>query len=155
MRRPSPPPLPEPPTVEEIWERAALPAPTIGVNPNGFGITGLETWLWTDAAQPIQLSVSLAGYTITGTATPVAYAFDTGDSTPTLSTAAGTEAEPAARHTYETKGTYTLHVSSVWTAEATLTGPEIPTPIRIDLGTATLTASRDYQVREIVTRLVD
>ncbi|MGQ0823476.1 MAG: hypothetical protein ACT4OX_00355, partial [Actinomycetota bacterium] len=94
---PAPPVLPEPPTYEEIWASARLPKPTLGVNPAGFGITGLETWLWSAAVEPVVIGVSLGGYTVTGTATPVAYRFDPGDGAATTAESPGSEADPAAR----------------------------------------------------------
>jgi hypothetical protein len=96
--------------------------------------------------------VSRDGYTVTGTAHLVAYTIDTGESV-VDATGPGTEDAPAARHTYETKGTYTLTVTAVWQAEATMTAPGITTPVTVDLGTATITTTQPYEVHEIRSQL--
>ncbi|MGQ0823478.1 MAG: hypothetical protein ACT4OX_00365, partial [Actinomycetota bacterium] len=150
---PAPPVFPAPPTYEEIWASARLPGPVVGVNPAGFGITGLETWLWSAAVEPVVIGVSLGGFTVTGTATPIGYRFDSGEGS-SAAASPGSEEDPAARHLYETKGMYRLAIGVTWRAEAVMTGPEIDMPIAVDLGEATITATRDYQVQEIVTQLV-
>ncbi len=61
----------------------------------------------------------------------------------------GSEADPPARHTYETKGPYVLSVSSTWTAAFTLTGPNLSVALPVDVGTVAVTTTRDYRVVEI------
>jgi PKD domain len=152
---PPPPALPQPPTLGEIWNAAALPAPEIGISPTVHGVTGLETWMW--AANPrtvVSVSVTLDGFTVTGTARLAGYRFDFGDGAPVETTTGGSEQQPPARHTYETKGTYTIRVSSVWRGEFVMTGPGITTPLPVDLRTVQLTNTRGYEVVEVRSVLV-
>ncbi len=147
---PPPPPLPEPPTIGEIWNAAAIPTPTLSTSPITDGVTGLETWLWATGPDTITVTTApLDGYVVTGTATRTGYTWDFDDGPVQTSTTGGSEAEPAARHTYETKGPYTLRVTSTWTATFTMTGPGITIPLPIDTGTAHVRTTRDYRVVEI------
>jgi hypothetical protein len=50
---------------------------------------------------------------------------------------------------FETKGMHRVGIGAVWQAEVTLTGPGIPQPVAVALGTATLQVSRNYPVREV------
>lgn len=150
---PTPPAAPAAPTIEEIWRSVALPPPRIATDPATRGITGLETRYWIETTPTATVSATLDGYTITGTATIVAYRIDPGDTPPHTAAHPGTPDTPALRHTYETKGTYTLTATTTWRAEATMTGPGIGTPQPVDLGVASLTTTRTYQVNEIVARL--
>jgi PKD domain len=152
---PPPPVLPQPPTLGEIWDAAALPAPQIGISPKVQGVTGLETWMW--AANPravVSVSVTLDGFTVTGTARLVGYRFDFGEGAPVETTDGGSEQAPAVRHTYETKGTYTIRVSSVWRGQFVMTGPGLAMPLPVDLRTAQLTNTRVYEVVEVRSVLV-
>ena len=152
---PPPPVLPQPPTIGEIWNAAAIPGPQIGISPTTEGVTGLETWMWAANAQTsVAVSVTLDGFTVTGTAQLVGYEFDFGDGASTSTTTGGSEAQPAVRHTYETKGEYALGVASLWRGEFVMTGPGITTPLPVDLRTAQLTTTRDYTVVEIRSVLV-
>lgn len=153
---PAPPPLPEPPTVAEIWHAVAttaLPRPDIGVSPITDGVTGLETWLWitNDTEPTVNVTATVGAWSVTGTATRTGYTFDFGDGARSrrASTTGGSEADPPARHTYETKGPYVLQVASTWTATFALTGPSVITPIPVDTGTLAVTTTRDYRVVEI------
>jgi hypothetical protein len=153
---PPPPALPQPPTIGEIWNAAAIPAPQVGINPTTQGVTGLETWMWAANAQTtVGVAVTLDGFTVTGTARLVGYEFDFGEGAPVTSTTGGTESEPAVRHTYETKGDYSIRVAALWRGEFVMAGPGITTPLPVDLRTAQLTSTRDYDVVEIRSVLVD
>jgi hypothetical protein len=147
---PPPPELPQPPTLGEIWNAAALPRPEIAMSPDARGITGLETRMW--AANPerdVAVSVNLRGFTVTGTARLVGYSFDFGEGPEVDAPAGGSAASPAARHTYETKGSYQIRVAALWRGEFEMTGPAITDPVPVDLRTAQLTSTRDYPVAEI------
>jgi hypothetical protein len=147
---PPPPALPEPPTIGEIWDAVSLSAPEVGVSPTNEGVTGLETRLW--AANPrhdVGVSVTLDGFTVTGTAHLVGYRFDFGDGEATTTTTAGNASTPAARHVYETKGAYVLRIAALWRGQFVMTGPGIVTPVPVDLRTAQLTTTRAYRVAEI------
>jgi hypothetical protein len=142
--------LPDPPTIGEIWDAVALSPPQIGVSPGDEGVTGLETRLW--AANPrtdVGVSVTLDGFTVTGTAHLVGYRFDFGDGDATTTSTAGSAAVPAARHVYETKGAYALRIAALWRGQFEMTGPGIATPVPVDLRTAQLTTTRNYRVAEI------
>ena len=95
----------------------------------------------------VAVSVTLDGFTVTGTAQLVGYEFDFGEALRRRRRPAGSEAQPAVRHTYETKGDYTLRVASLWHGEFVMTGPGITTPLPVDLRTAQLTTTRDYRRR--------
>jgi hypothetical protein len=153
------PPAPESPpvpSIADIW-RAALAQigpPTLGVNPEPVGLTGLETWFWYDGSSTVAVSVSLQGWTVTGTAHLSEVAIDTGDGGTAVATAPGSHTEPAARHVYETKGAYDLTITARWEADVVLSGPGLParpTPI----GAAVLRTSRTYPVQEVRSLLVE
>jgi hypothetical protein len=147
---PPAPELPQPPTLGEIWNAAALPRPEIAMSPDPRGITGLETRMW--AANPerdVAVSVNLRGFTVTGTAHLVGYSFDFGEGPAVEAQAGGNADAPAARHTYETKGGYRIRVAALWRGEFEMTGPAITDPVPVDLRTAQLTSTRDYPVAEI------
>ena len=152
---PPPPALPQPPTIGEIWRAVDLPVPALATSPATQGVTGLETRVWAaDPRTEVGVSVSLDGFSVTGTARLVGYEFDFGDGTPTETAAPGSAARPAARHVYETKGDYTLRVSALWHGEFVMTGPGIGAPLPVDLRTAQLTTTRDYPVVEIRSVLI-
>lgn len=148
-RLPPPPPLPTPPSVAEIWDAVGIPPPGVGVSPRAEGVTGLDTWLWSEGPTERSVSVTLEGWTVTGTARATAWSFDPGDGAPpTASSGPGIPGTAGIRHRYEVKGTYPLRVSATWTAEVTLAGPGVaarPTPI----GTAVVTSTREYRVVEV------
>ena len=147
---PSPPAVPTPPSIVEIWEHIALSAPEVHVNPDGEGVTGLATWIWTGGPTTATVDATIGEWAVTGTAHLAAGNIDPGDSTGTHDSAIpGSPDDHALDHTYETKGIYPLAITAVWTAEVTITGPALPaTPVPI--GTAALTTTRQYQVVEVV-----
>jgi hypothetical protein len=151
---PPPPALPEPPTIAQIWDAVGIPAPGLGVNPDAEGVVGLDTWLWSGGATTVGIAVTLDGYTVTGVARRTGFRFDPGEREPLVTTAPGTPSHPAATHVYERKGEYTVAVGSVWDADVTMTGPGIPTPLPIAIGTAVVSATRDYTVVEVRSVLV-
>ena len=152
---PPPPPVEQPPTVGELWRSVGLPAPAIGVSPATRGITGLPTWVWVNgAATPVAVSLSLRGYSITGTASVVGYGVFTGDGGWIRRGRAGGPTDPAVTHIYEKTGTYRLGVATLWSAGAVITGPGITFPFTLDLGTALVTSGRDYPVIQIRSRLL-
>jgi hypothetical protein len=151
--RPPAPPLPSPPTIGEVWNAVSLPAPQMQTSPVDRGVTGLETWFWVQSDMERQVAVTIDGYTVTGTARVIGYEIDTGDGAPVRAATPGTEQDPAVHHTYDTEGTYQVSVATRWRAEATMTAPGIATPITIDLGTAAIRTTRDYQVVEIRSQL--
>lgn len=137
-----PPPLPQPPTIEEIWGAAQVPLPEIVTDPSNRGITGLNTHITSAGPTSITLDLAIRGYHIVGTARLDHYA---------ISIDGG--AERIADHdvfTFETKGNHTITLAAVWHGTATLSGPDIRTPIFLgDIGQATMTSTRTYAVHEI------
>jgi len=150
---PPPPALPEPPTIGEVWRAIQLPLPVIGANPVSRGVTGLTTRLWSGGAQTAQVGATIDGFTVIGTARVVEYRFAT-DEGYLGAGGPGSEASPAFTHDFATKGAHTLSVSSVWQATVTMVGPGVPVPIPIDINIAVLTATADYPVTEVRSRLV-
>jgi hypothetical protein len=140
--RPPAPALPAVPTFAEAWNSVHLPAPTVTFDPAERGITGLETRITTTGPTSVTIAASIRGYTITGTATLDHYTIsvDGGPADVTSST----------RYTFETKGNHLVAVGAVWHGVATMTGPDLPATLpAIDLGDATITATRPYAVNEI------
>jgi hypothetical protein len=148
--RPAPPALPPIPSIGEIW-RAALrqiPPPKIGINPRPTGLTGLDTWLWYEGPAELQVSTSIGPWTVTGMARVQDVVFEMGDGRTARATGAGSEANPAARYVYETKGQYRIVATARWGADFVLTGPGLPsrpTP----MGVAVLRSTEDYPVQEV------
>jgi hypothetical protein len=152
---PPPPPIADPPTYGEIWRAATIAPPQIGVNPTIEGVTGLSTRLWATSADSVAISVSIRGYTATGSATRTEFWFAPGDATSTVrSNDGGTAIDPALEHVYERRGDYVLRAGALWVGQVTVTGPDIPTTT-IDLGSALLVVARDYHVVEVRSVVVE
>ncbi len=151
---PAPPTRPVPPTIGDVWRAVALPRPVVGANPVRRGVTGLETRQWSGGAQTAQVAVAINGFRVTGTARVVAYRFFTDEGFLGASASPGDDAHPAAGHRFAFKGAHSLSVASVWHATVTMTGPDGVAPVPIDIDTAVLTATVDYPVVEVRSRLV-
>ena len=147
---PPPPALPPVPSIGEIW-RAALrqiPPPKIGINPRPTGLTGLDTWLWYEGPEELQVTTSIGPWTVTGTARVQDVVFEMGEGRTARADRAGSESDPAARYVYETKGRYRIVATARWGADFVLSGPGLaarPTP----MGVAVLRSSEDYPVQEV------
>ena len=102
----------------------------------------------------MQVAATIGAFRITGTARLVGYRFATDDGFLGETVAPGDDAHPAAMHRFVRKGAHTLSVSTVWQATVTMIGPGGAAPVPIDLDTAVLTATVDYPVVEVRTRLV-
>jgi hypothetical protein len=140
--RPPAPALPAVPTFGEAWNSVQLPTPTITFDPADHGITGLETRITTGGPTTLTIAATIRGYTITGTATLDHYAISVDGGPPDIT--------DTSHYTFETKGTHLVAVSAVWHGVATMTGPDLPATLpAIDLGEATITATRPYTVNEI------
>lgn len=144
------PALPPIPSTGDIWRVALreIDAPRLGVNPSPIGLTGLETWLWYDGPGELQVATSIGPWTITGTAHLAEVSFDLGNGDTVTADHAGSEADPAGRYVYETKGTYEVVVTARWTADFVLSGPGLParsTP----MGSAVLHSNAEYPVQEV------
>jgi hypothetical protein len=148
---PPPPPAPPPvPSVGEIWRVALrqIPPPKIGINPRPTGLTGLDTWLWYEGPEELQVSTTIGPWTVTGTARVQDVTFEMGEGRTVKAIGAGSEASPAARYVYETKGQYRIVATARWGADFVLTGPGLP-PRPTPMGVAVLRSSEDYPVQEV------
>jgi hypothetical protein len=146
--------LPPTPTVGDVWRAVTLPAPVVGVNPVSRGVTGLDSWLWSGGPQTAQIAVTLGGFRVTGVARLVEYRFFTDEGYLGASATPGDAASPAAKHRFATKGAHLLGVSSVWRARVTIVGAGGAAPVPLDIDSAVLTATVDYPVTEVRSRLV-
>ena len=157
----APPPapvLPVAPTIGDVWRAVALPRPVVGVNPVSRGVTGLDTRLWSGGGQTAQVAVTIGGFRIAGTARVVEYRFSTDEGYLGSAAGPGDAADPVAAHRFASKGAHALSVASVWQATVTMTaigaGPGGALPVPIDIDTAVLTATVNYPVVEVRSRLV-
>lgn len=133
------------PSLEAIARRVydevplVFPAPATSPAIDGEQITGLPTWLWIDPAgfQTFDASESLAGITVTVTATPKHVSWDMGDGSDPIVCDAGTPYDPTidetAQHTDcshlfqhvsadQDGGVYHASVTTTWAVEWTATG---------------------------------
>lgn len=151
-----------------VASRMDLTAGRIEMSPARAGLTGAESWFWLDPApQPRQLSVSLAGETVSVSATPeVEWRFGDGGvlsgggGVPYVS---GTAPAAAIRHSYETRclpgdagndpnvlascgsDGYTVAAVVSWRIDYDGSGPVAASGA---LPTRTTTSSTDYPVSE-------
>jgi hypothetical protein len=100
----------------------------VRMNPDPQGLTGLESWFWYEGATEVEwISPVYAGVradcSVIPAPAPVTYRaaitridWEIGDSRPVRvsSTGTGSEAEPAVRHTYRTKGEWGVSARCVW-----------------------------------------
>ena len=100
-------PPPPPPTPAEVWAHVSLPSPALAINPATVGITQLPSWFWvTGVGGAVTVTATINGYSVTTTATPVAYQWNFGDGSTDTSQTPGSEFDPSVTHTYDYKGTY-------------------------------------------------
>ena len=139
---PQPPPLPRPPTLEEAWNAADVPAPHIVTDPETRGITGLPTHITATSATQLTIAAWVRGYRIAGRGTLDHFLVSI-DGAPPVTT--GT-----ADIVFDTKGDHTIVVAAVWHGRATLTGPDLEHPVSVnDLGVATIGTTRVFAVHEV------
>jgi hypothetical protein len=62
-------------------------------------------------------------YTVTATASPVAYQWDFGDGASAAGASAGAEGEPSVTHTYVDKGTYSVGLAVEYAGSYHFAGP--------------------------------
>jgi hypothetical protein len=151
---PPAPPLPDPPTIGDVWRAVALPRPIVGANPVSRGVTGLETRMWSGGAQTAVVAVTLGDIRVNGTARVVGYRFATDEGYLGSSAVAGDPSNPVAAHRFTTKGAHSLSVSTVWQATVNMTGVGGTVSIPLDINTAVLTVTVAYPVSEVRSRLV-
>jgi hypothetical protein len=117
-------PPPPPPTPAEVWTQVPLPGAALSVNPARVGLTQLPSWFWvTGAGFPVTVTVIVGGYSVTTTATPVAFQWSFGDGATATSNSAGSPGDPSITHTYHFKGTYIVNLSIAYTGTYFYSGP--------------------------------
>ncbi|MGH9118712.1 MAG: hypothetical protein ACRD0A_12795 [Acidimicrobiales bacterium] len=118
---PGEPPVPPPlPSRAEIWRSTPVPQPVIHVSPTIDGLVGLDTWLWGEAHGSVTISLSLRGWSVSGTAGPTEsrpatagyYAADN----------PGSEGWPVGSHVFSRSGTYGITHTVGWGGGFTVTG---------------------------------
>jgi hypothetical protein len=145
---PTPPTLPEPPSIAMIWDAAGLPAPHVAASPRRRGVTGLESWFWTSAPAPVAVGVDLAGFRISGTAVPIEHRFYADDDGWSRRATSGSPNAPAVVRTFERTKTARIGVATVWRGDVTMQAPGLA-PVDADLGFAIVRTGVDYPVDEI------
>jgi hypothetical protein len=137
-----------------VWAQVPLPVAAVGIDPGAAGITQLPSWFWVPGgAGPVSTTVSVGAYTVTATASPVAYRWDFGDGTSAMSDSPGRPGEPSAVHTYGEQGTYTVSVAVEYSGRYIFAGPEgTGSTVLGDYWQAAVT--RPYVVQEVVSVLV-
>lgn len=149
--------------------REYLPVPTVTLDPDTHGITGLETWLWyeDDGAQSLEpvdhdddpatppkqgLTVSdrEGPYSISATVWIDHYAWDMGDETIVTSAQPGSAEDPAATHVYRTKNQdYTVTCHVVWAGRYSWASPD-GSGTDLDMGSLDVSSEpRPYPVYEV------
>jgi PKD domain len=145
-----PPPPPPPPTPAEVWSDAPLPVNHIAFNPATLGLTQLPTWIWfTGPNGAIHATVTIRGYTVTTTASPVAAYWTFGDGGSAKGSVGGSEAQPSVTHTYVNIGHYTVTLIVAWSGQFTFAGHGVPAQT-VALGTVDgATTAAPYAVQEV------
>lgn len=145
---PPPAPLPPaPPTREELIDATPIPEPAILANPSGRGLTGLESWFWAADDGPVTASVTLRGWTVSGTLTADHWTWTTGDGGHYDMSTSGSADDPAVRHMWETKDTWSVTLEVSWTGTYTVSG--FGTTLVIDELVAEDSTTVEYPVVEV------
>lgn len=118
---PAPPP---PPSAGQVWSDVPLPVPVPGINPGTAGITQLASWFWVKGGGgPVSVTAEMGLYTVSATASPVAYQWEFGDGTSAVSANAGGAGTPSVTHTYLEKGTYSVDLAVEYAGSYSFAGP--------------------------------
>jgi hypothetical protein len=144
---------PPPPTAAEVWAAASIPQPVIHVSPYVEGLVGLDTWLWGDSHGSVTVSVSLRGWTATGTVTPSTWVFDTSDGGSYAADNPGSEDYPVGNHVFSRHGTYTITHTVDWGGGFTVSGHGLSFTVGGLSGS--FDATLDYGVIEIEAVITD
>ena len=117
-------PPPPPPTPAEVWAQVPLSSPAFAISPSRVGITQLPSWFWVMGGRgAVTVTADINGYSVTTTATPVAYEWSFGDGSSGTSLAPGGESSPSVTHTYTYKGTYIVTLSVDYSGTYSYAGP--------------------------------
>ena len=136
-----------PPTAAELQSAAPIPEPAILANPGGRGLTGLESRFWAAADGPVAVSVTIRGWSVTGTLAADEWTWTTGDGGRYESPIPGSAAVPAARHVYETKDTWPVSLEVSWSGSYTVSG--FGTSYTVTGLAAEGASTLDYEVIEV------
>ncbi|HEX2027300.1 MAG TPA: hypothetical protein VHF25_04805, partial [Nitriliruptorales bacterium] len=168
-----------PPALSAVRDAVArrLPTPTVALNPDHQGVTGMDTWLWyaddaatplagvdhdrdpaTAPAQGLQVTATAGPYTITATAWIARYRWtfhqpDHAIGVHRTATRPGSQQHPAATWMPNTKGVYQVTAATDWHGHYSWTGPDGASGAG-DLGTVTRSATRRWPVVEIRSVLI-
>ena len=128
---PNPTPPPPPPSPAEFVEaaRTVLTVQTsLSPRTEIGGLTGLDTWLWCEDPGDLEVGVALRGWTATATMQAVQHAWAIAGTASAGFTSAscGSEASPAASWMPETKGPYSVTLTSTWAGDWTLAYNGLP-----------------------------
>jgi len=156
----APAPPPPPPSASQVWGASGawepLVSSNIEVNPQTLGLTGLASWFWlsnpTTSLPP--LTVSVAGYSVTASATIASYTWTFGDGDTAPAYAPGSPSAPAAIYTYQQKGSYQVSVIAHYVGSYTFSGNGLA-PQTAALNIDVTMGSLDYGVQEARSVLVD
>jgi hypothetical protein len=125
----------------------------IHVSPYVDGLVGMDTWLWGDPHGSVTVSVSLRGWTVTGTVTPEAWVFETSDGAAYSADNPGSEDYPVGRHAFGRHGTYAITHTVEWGGGFTVSGYGITFAVSGLSGS--FEAELDYDVIEIEAVITD
>jgi hypothetical protein len=139
-----PPPLP---SRAEIWQATPVPQPVIHVSPHIDGLVGLDTWLWGDEHPAVTIGLSLRGWSVTGTAVPSEWVFETSDGGYYSADNPGSEDFPVGNHLFSRHGTYGISHTVSWDGGFTVSGYGFS--FEVDGLARSFSAERDYDVIEI------
>ena len=146
-------PPPPPPTGSQVWQSASgwepLVLSGIEVDPGGLGLTGLSSWFWLSnpTTRLPTLVVSIRGYSVTASAAITSYTWIFGDGDSATSYSPGSESQPAASYTYQTKGLYQVSVIAHYVGSYTFAGHGLTpktAPLNVDVTMGTMS----YGVQE-------
>lgn len=120
----------------------------LGVDPQGDGLTGLETRLWAQIpGTPVSVTTGLGGVAGETRAKATGFRWDMGDGTTYASTVPGTPDSPAASHTYQAKGDYEMVLTVTWRGTFTASRSGVASG-PVDLGEVEVRYVRSYHVVE-------
>ena len=137
--------------LDEAVARAGRP--NLQIAPGRVGLTGLDSFFWTDEPRAIHVTASVPGLTVAAEARPVQYVWDFGDGARKTTTGPGrpwSRRQPGTiAHLYERRGSYEVRVEVIWQARWRVGGGEWQ-----PLGYFSTSDAVDYPVRQIVALLV-
>jgi hypothetical protein len=125
--------------------------PSLAVAPTR-GLAGAQrearTHLWCQPDATRNVGIRIRGYRVLATASIIELRWETGDGQAYTSTDCGSFQAPAALHTYQASGDYTLTVTAVWEGSYTYSGHGIA-PQTVPLGRVEVDQTQAYPVIEI------